>query len=127
MNDASRELGAALGVAILGSLAASRYTSRLSAVVAPLSAAARHQARSSLTGALQVASQLPHARSLAIAGGAKAAFVAGIHVACVAGAALSVLAAALVLRYLPSPERATAEAPAGEGVLEVAPVAVVAD
>jgi DHA2 family multidrug resistance protein-like MFS transporter len=112
MNDATRELGAALGVAVLGSLAASKYTSRLSGVVAPLSAAARHTARSSLTGALQVAGGLPHAQSVAVVNGAKVAFVDGIHVACFGGAALSLCAAALVLRYLPSPARAAAPAPA---------------
>jgi MFS transporter, DHA2 family, integral membrane protein len=128
MNDATRELGAALGVAVLGSLAASKYTSRLSGVVAPLSAAARHTARSSLTGALQVAGGLPHAQSVAVVNGAKVAFVDGIHVACFGGAALSLCAAALVLRYLPSPARAVATEPAPVPVaLEPSPVPATAD
>jgi len=132
MNDATRELGAALGVAVLGSLAASKYTSNLAKVVTPLPAAAQHAARSSLEGALQVASQLPHAGSLAVANGAKVAFVDGIHLACLAGAALSLLAAGLVLRYLPAPSTAAVEelvpasAPAGVE-LDIAPVPVVAD
>jgi MFS transporter, DHA2 family, integral membrane protein len=112
MNDATRELGAALGVAVLGSLAASKYTSKLAGVVAPLSAAARHTAQSSLTGALQVAAQLPRARGVLVVNGAKAAFVDGIHLACVAGVALSLAAAVLVLRYLPSTARVPSEAPA---------------
>ena len=128
MNDATRELGAALGVAVLGSLAASKYTSRLSSVVAPLSAAARHTARSSLTGALQVASGLPHAQSVSVVNGAKVAFVDGIHIACFGGAALSLCAAALVLRYLPSPARAVAMEPAPVSIaLEPSPVPATAE
>jgi EmrB/QacA subfamily drug resistance transporter len=131
MNDATRELGAALGVAVLGSLAASKYASRLAGAIAPLSAAARHAAASSLTGALQVAARLPHARGAAVADGAKAAFVEGIHIACIAGAALSILAAVLVVRYLPAPAAEPARAPepvATDGAgLELAPLPVVAD
>jgi hypothetical protein len=131
MNDATRELGAALGVAVLGSLAASKYTSNLTKVIAPLPAAAQHVARSSLEGALQVAAQLPHAQSLAVTNGAKVAFVDGIHLACLAGVALSVLAAGLVLRYLPSPSRVPVEeraaAPTPAPVDERAPVPVIAD
>jgi Na+/melibiose symporter-like transporter len=133
MNDATRELGAALGVAVLGSLAASKYTSRLAGVVAPLSAAARHTAGSSLTGALQVASQLPRARGVAVVDGAKAAFVDGIHLACVGGVALTLLAAALVLRYLPSPSsvraagEAVADVPTEGALAAVEPVPVIAD
>jgi EmrB/QacA subfamily drug resistance transporter len=101
MNDATRELGAALGIAVLGSLAASKYASQLKPVTAHLSLADRHLARSSLTDALDVAGRLPHASSLAVQHGAKLAFVDGIHLAAVAGVALAVASTALVLRYLP--------------------------
>ena len=60
MNDATRELGAALGVAVLGSVAASRYTSGLHPAVASLDPAARAESTTSLAGALQTAAQLPH-------------------------------------------------------------------
>ena len=123
MNDATRELGAALGVAVLGSLAASKYASQLSTVTAGLPAAARHQARSSLTDALQVAGRLPHGASVAMEHGAKVAFVDGIHVACIAGTGLAVIAAALVLRYLPHQLSNGADALAGMDLtdLDVAP------
>jgi MFS transporter, DHA2 family, integral membrane protein len=122
MNDATRELGAALGIAVLGSLAASKYASRLASVTAHLPAAARHQAGQSLTDALSVAGKLPHAQSVAVAHGARAAFVDGIHVACVAGSALAVVAAGLVLRYLPHQldREADALASSESGQLEVA-------
>jgi len=122
-NDATRELGAALGIAVLGSLAASKYASQLSTVTAGLPAAARHQARSSLTDALQVAGRLPHGASVAMEHGAKVAFVDGIHVACIAGTGLAVIAAALVLRYLPHQLSNGADALAGMDLtdLDVAP------
>ncbi len=105
MNDATRELGAALGVAVLGSLAASRYASALRGVTASLPPAERHLAGSSLTGALQVASRLPARSAALVSHGARVAFVDGIHVACIAGVALALLAVGLVLRFLPSEVR----------------------
>jgi EmrB/QacA subfamily drug resistance transporter len=101
MNDASRELGAALGIAVLGSVAASRYASRLHHVIAQLPSASQHQARSSIASALAVANQLPHASALVVGHGAKLAFLSGIHLACIIGAALPIAAAGFVLRYLP--------------------------
>jgi DHA2 family multidrug resistance protein-like MFS transporter len=101
MNDATRELGAALGVAVLGSVAASKYASSLKSVTAHLPVAAQHQARASLTSALQVANGLPHSQALVVRHGADVAFIDGIHLACVVGIGLAVLAAGLVLRYLP--------------------------
>jgi len=59
MNDATRELGAALGIAVLGSIAASQYSSHLHAALDKIPAAARGTASSSIAGALQVAEKLP--------------------------------------------------------------------
>jgi MFS transporter, DHA2 family, multidrug resistance protein len=98
-NDATRELGAALGVAVLGSLAASKFATGLGKVTRGLSAADRSQARSSLSDAL--AHRLPRPASAAVEHGAKAAFVDGIHLACWVGVALTLTAAGIVLRYLP--------------------------
>ena len=129
MNDASRELGAALGVAVLGSVAASRYASALAGSTTHLPAAMHHQARSSLTGALQVAAQLPHRAGVLLQHGADIAFVQGIHVACFVGATLAGLATVLVLRYLPAGATVHADAHAeleefpleGRDGLEVTP------
>ena len=101
MNDASRELGAALGIAVLGSVAASRYASRLGHVIAALPPASRHQARSSIAGALTVANRLPAPAAAVVSHGAKMAFLDGVHLACFIGAALPLVAAVLVFRYLP--------------------------
>jgi hypothetical protein len=52
-------------------------------------------------------------------------FVDGIHVACLAGVVLSLVAAALVMRFLPAP--APAYAGAEDALVGVAPMPVVAD
>jgi EmrB/QacA subfamily drug resistance transporter len=101
MNDATRELGAALGVAVLGSIAASRYTSSLHGVVSRLPVASRHEATASLAGALQTAAKLPGAAGGVLARGAQQAFVDGIHLASFVGVVLSVIAAVVVWRNLP--------------------------
>jgi Na+/melibiose symporter-like transporter len=101
MNDATRELGAALGVAVMGSVAASRYASAVDSFTTQLPSAAQETARSSLAGALQVSTQQAGEVSTQLAHGAVNAFVDGIHLAVTAGAILAWIAAALVLRYLP--------------------------
>jgi hypothetical protein len=123
MNDASRELGAALGVAVLGSIAASKYSSELEGVIHHLPKELQAQARSSLTGAQQVAGQLPHAAGAVVHAGANAAFIDGMHLACVVGGVLAVSAALVVVRWLPRRAAAPAvsERPAiGEPAMELA-------
>jgi EmrB/QacA subfamily drug resistance transporter len=101
MNDATRELGAALGVAVLGSIAASKYSSSLQETVARLPHAAQAQANGSLAGALQVAASLPARAGETLANAAQSAFVDGVHLAALVGVVLAAAAAALVLRFLP--------------------------
>jgi EmrB/QacA subfamily drug resistance transporter len=101
MNDASRELGAALGVAVLGSVAASRFSSGIRPALAPLSAADQASARGSLGTALQTASRLPGDLAARLAGTADRVFVSGIHLAALCGAVLAAGSGLLVLRFLP--------------------------
>jgi hypothetical protein len=101
MNDASRELGAALGVAVLGSLAASHYRSALDGHLGALPDAARGAASGSLTGALHTATQLPRAAGAALAHAADQAFVGGIHLAAAGGTLLAIAAAFIAYRFLP--------------------------
>ncbi len=101
MNDATRELGAALGVAVMGSVAASHYATAVDGLTTSLSPAAQEAARSSLAGALQVASQQPAAIGDALIHGAQSSFIDGVHLAVTVGAILSWIAAVLVFRYLP--------------------------
>jgi len=101
MNDATRELGASLGVAVLGSLAATRYDNSLNHALAGLTGAQRSKARGSLAGALQVAGKLrgPSANALTFA--AKHSFVNGVHMAVTGGAILVGCSAIAVTRFLP--------------------------
>jgi EmrB/QacA subfamily drug resistance transporter len=102
MNDASRELGSALGVAVLGSIAASHFSGVIDPLVAKLPAGVQTTASSSLSGALQTAAHLPGAAGRALTLGADQAFIGGIHLAVTVGAVLAVIAAIAVLRYLPA-------------------------
>ena len=101
MNDATRELGAALGIAVLGSVAVSRYDARLAPFLHGLTAAQRSTADASIAGALNVAGKLPGNASALLTAGSKGAFVSGLHVAALCGAFLAFTAGLIVLRYLP--------------------------
>jgi MFS family permease len=101
MNDATREMGAALGVAVIGSVAASRYSRGISGVVATLSPRDAASARTSLGSALQTAARLPGNAGARLASAADHAFVAGVHWAALTGAALAAVATFAVLRWLP--------------------------
>jgi hypothetical protein len=101
MNDATRELGAALGIAVLGSIAASQYSSHLHDALQRIPAAARGTASSSIAGALEIAEQLPGRTGTAFATAAQTAFVDGIHVAATFGVVLAIVAALVTRRFLP--------------------------
>jgi EmrB/QacA subfamily drug resistance transporter len=101
MNDATREIGAALGVAVLGSLAASRYSDSVNHALDSVPAASRASARSSLAGAIEAANKLHQPAGGVVRLAAQHAFVAGIHFAVTIAACLAALAVLVVLRFLP--------------------------
>jgi EmrB/QacA subfamily drug resistance transporter len=101
MNDATRELGASLGIAVLGSLAASKYTHSLNHALTGLSGADRSEARGSLGGALDVAGKLHGTSAQALTSAAQHSFVNGVHLAVTGGALLTGLATVAVARFLP--------------------------
>jgi EmrB/QacA subfamily drug resistance transporter len=109
MNDTTRELGGALGVAVLGSLVTSTYASHIGDAVAGLSGPERAAAESGLVGAFGVAQRLG-ADGGALVEAAKQAFVDGIGVAALAGAAVVAIAAVVSYRLLPHDRGATADA-----------------
>lgn len=100
MNDTTRELGGALGVAILGSLVTSTYTTSIGDAVSGLSDPQQAAARSGLVGAFGVAHELG-AGGGAVIDAAKQAFVDGIGVAALTGAFVVAVAAVAVHRLLP--------------------------
>jgi EmrB/QacA subfamily drug resistance transporter len=100
MNDTTRELGGALGVAALGSVFATRYTSALGSLQ-QLPTAARQAARSSVGGALDVASRMPGATGKAFAAAAKHAFTQGQSTAYLLAAGVVLGASVLIWRIMP--------------------------
>jgi EmrB/QacA subfamily drug resistance transporter len=100
-NDATRELGAALGIAVMGSIAASRYASAMDHLTRHLPAATQEAARTSLADALEAAQKLPGAAGKVLSAGATHAFVDGVHLAVTLGALLAATAAVIVIKNLP--------------------------
>ena len=101
MNDATRELGAALGIAVLGSIAASKYASKIAPFLHGLSPADKSTASTSIAGAHRVAETLPGPAQNVLTAAADHAFVGGIHLAVTVGAILALISAGIVYRYLP--------------------------
>jgi hypothetical protein len=101
VNDTTRELGGALGVAIVGSIMSSLYATQLSDrlpddVPAPVAAAARE----SLGAAVQVSGGL----GPEIADAAREAFVHAMSRASIVAALVAALGGFVAWRYLPSRE-----------------------
>jgi EmrB/QacA subfamily drug resistance transporter len=119
INDATRELGACLGVAVMGSVAASRYIHQLSASLKGLSAVDRSSALSSLSDALVVGQRIGGPVGTEVADAARRAYVGGLHYATVMAALSSLVAAVIILRYLPRQSIHQSAAAGGGQSLEV--------
>jgi Na+/melibiose symporter-like transporter len=104
MNDTTRQVGAALGVAIIGSLVSSSYRPGVASKLADLGApqAAIDVAKDSIGGAVEAAARLPAPLRDAVAAAAKQEFVDGLQLALLAGAVVIVAAAAIVFAFLPA-------------------------
>jgi EmrB/QacA subfamily drug resistance transporter len=108
VNDTTRQMGGAVGVAVLGSLLVSRYSSRVvhllnGVVPAPLLA----QVKGGIGQAVGTVAQNPQARPFAtrIIHAANASFVSGFHLAAVASAVIIAIAATGVVIWLPARAR----------------------
>ncbi|MQA33076.1 DHA2 family efflux MFS transporter permease subunit [Modestobacter roseus] len=111
VNNAVRQVGGALGVAILGSVLAGAYATRLGADVDALPPAAREQAGESIIGTLAAVERARAAGGEAAAGAgavvepAREAFVGAMHLTAVGTAGCAVVAAVVVLVWLPGRRR----------------------
>jgi EmrB/QacA subfamily drug resistance transporter len=107
VNDTTRQVGGALGVAVLGSvfnsLYASSVTDGLSASALPASAIAA--AKDSVGGALAVAASVGGAAGSQVADVARNAFVDGLQFASRAGALVTLIGVAVTLIWLPARAR----------------------
>ncbi|MFM7069559.1 MAG: MFS transporter, partial [Actinomycetes bacterium] len=106
MNDTNRELGGAVGVAVLGSIVATRYGAALGDSLRGAPPQVADAARRSLGAALGIADQL---RRPGLAQAAKVAFVDAMSVALTVGAAVAVVAAVIVYLVLPTHVHASEE------------------
>ena len=98
VNDTTREVGGALGIAVLGTLLASGYRSSIKDSTAGLPTEVAELAEDSIGGALRVSSDPENGINLI--GPAREAFVDGMTLALSVAAAIGVAAAAVILwRY----------------------------
>jgi EmrB/QacA subfamily drug resistance transporter len=106
MNDTTRQVGGALGVAILGSVLASAYSSEMEPLVAavPLSGEAAGAATDSIGGALSVAAQLGDAAA-PIVEAAKSAFINGMQTALWVAVGFALAGTAVTWIFLPARAR----------------------
>jgi EmrB/QacA subfamily drug resistance transporter len=113
-----RQVGGALGVAMLGSVLSAVYRSAIADQVSGLPAAAREVAEKSVAGTYAVAAHAGPAGGQLVTS-ANNAFVDAMHYAAVGSAAVAVLAVAIVLRWAPGLRPATAPKPStAEGIAE---------
>ncbi len=117
VNDTTREIGGALGVAVIGSLLASSYRSTMGAAVsgAPLPAEAAAAVKDSIGGAVVVSqkasAQFPEQAAQLLAT-ARDSFVSAMRPAMLVGAGFILLGALVVLLFLPASHAVEVELPA---------------
>ncbi len=116
MNDTTRELGGALGIAVLGSILASQYGTKIATVIVGLPDAAKQVAASSLAGAMAVGQQIGGTAGDSFIAAAKDAWMSGFHRSLIIGAII--IATAAVVAYLGLPDKAVDVIPE-EGNFEV--------
>jgi Na+/melibiose symporter-like transporter len=99
-NDTTRELGGALGVAVLGSLLTGQFANGVAAAVSQLPADVRSEAEGGLGGLIGLNAQGLVPDSAVEAG--RHAFVDGLGLATTVSAVVVIIAAVIVFRFLPA-------------------------
>jgi predicted MFS family arabinose efflux permease len=102
MNDLLRQLGGALGVAILGSIMNTVYRDRMGDAVAGLPDALAGPAGDSVGAAVAIGERIGGAAGDALVTAARAAFVDGLGLAAIVAAAIAVVAGVVTLRRMPA-------------------------
>ncbi|MDP9845326.1 MFS transporter [Streptosporangium lutulentum] len=100
MSNTVRQVSGALGVALLGSLLSATYRDEIAPALTGLTEPVRHLAGESITGTLSAAQGLGE-RGAALIEPAKLAFVDGMHITALVAAAIALVGALVVLRWLP--------------------------
>lgn len=104
MNDTTRELGGALGVAVLGSLLASHYVAKLGTLFASFPSAANQAAQGSLAGALAVAGSAKGAVGTGLALASKNAWLSAYRYSLIIAAI--VMGISTIIAFIALPDRA---------------------
>jgi MFS transporter, DHA2 family, multidrug resistance protein len=104
VNDTTRQVGGALGVAVIGSVMTSAYSGNVASSLrsAGASPAVVTQAKEGLGLALQAAAQAPAALHSRIVTDAQDAFVTGMHHGVIVGALATFIGMIVVIRWLPA-------------------------
>ena len=101
MNDTTRMVGGALGVAVLGSVLASSYGTAIEPAVRSLPPQVAQAAEDSIGAASRIAAALGP-RGLGLLDAARSAFIQGMSDAVLIGAGVALVAAILTLSFLPA-------------------------
>ena len=110
VNDATREIGGTLGVAVIGSVSLSLYRDAIAG--APLPAEVAEPAQESVGAAAAIAGRLGGDAGPQLLATAQDGFLDGLAAGCIVASAVALVGAALVARYLPSHPTAPAASPA---------------
>ena len=102
MNDTTREVGGALGVAVLGSVFSSAYATEVAPALGGLPAGLAGQARDSIGAATIIAGQLGGQAGQALAAASKIAFVDSLSSTLLIAAGIAAVGAVVTLLLLPS-------------------------
>ncbi len=123
VNDATRQIGGTLGVAVIGSIYSTLYLQHLdrSALLAALPPAARDTARQGLAQGLAVADQAPNQIAAAVRSTVSDGFLSGLHTGCATAAVICLLGAVAVALLLPAHLAAPAEPAPGRLILPASP------
>lgn len=105
----ARQVGGALGIAVLGTVVMTVYRNQIEPSLAAVPAPARDGARESIAGAYAVAERLDQP---GLVPPANDAFLAAMHTAAGVSAVIAAVAVLVVLRWLPGRPRPAAPAPA---------------
>jgi len=105
VNDTTREVGAAVGIAFLGSLLSAGYRNSLGDSFASMPADVNEIAKNSVGAALQVAEQFSVESGQVLAQEAKAAFTNGFSLSMSVGAGMLLVASIIVFFRYPNTEK----------------------
>ena len=129
VNDTTRQVGGALGVAVLGSVMSSTYGPRVTEAISglPLSSEQATAIQDQIGAAMRAAAEIGGPAGRTLADVASRGFADGMSTAFVIGAAALVLGATIVALFLPARARDhEALVPAGPAVAGVAPAGAAA-